>query len=134
MKRFSMSLHYSKEEVDDVFDQGNELTNMGYAYMDQGKFDLANQSFQKALTLAKSIEAKGDIHNALRVLARLSSQANDPDSANEYATQALRESGTRSDQLYPRLIQAEVAAHRGDVMTAEKTFREIERDPTCPCF
>ena len=55
----------------DFSDQENELTNIGYIYMDQHKFDLASQSFQRALQIANDIKAKQDTYNTLRVLARL---------------------------------------------------------------
>ena len=36
----------------------NQLTNIGYIYMDQHKFGLAEASFQQALALAKGINSK----------------------------------------------------------------------------
>ena len=132
--RLALESEKAFAELEDVFDQGNELTNIGYVYMDQGKFDLAAQSFEKALLLARGIKAKGDIHNALRVLARLSLQTGDLNKASEYAEQALQESEMRSDQLYPLLIQGEIAGRRGDVAVAEETFHEIEQDAACPVF
>jgi len=91
-------------QLGDVFDQENELTNLGYIYMDQRQFDLAAQNFQQALKLAEGIKAKEDIYNALRVLARLELQVGDPDKASQYADRALsiaRESGNHADELYP---------------------------------
>jgi CHAT domain-containing protein/uncharacterized protein HemY len=124
-------------QLKDFSDQENELTNIGYIYMDSHKFDLAAQSFQKALDIAKDINAKQDVYNALRVLARLALQMGDANKANDYAEQAreiARESGNHLDELYPMLVQGQVAAQRGDVAKAQQTFGAIEHDPTCPVF
>jgi CHAT domain-containing protein len=119
----------------DISDQENELTNIGYIYMDSRKFDLAAQSFQRALEIARNIKAKQDIYNALRVLARLALQVGDPDEANDYAAQALKiahESANRVDDLYPLLVQGQVAARRGDAVKARQIFETVEQDKVCP--
>ena len=124
-------------QLGDIFDQENELTNIGYIYMDSRKFDLATQSFQRALGLAEGIKAKQDIYNTLRVLARLALQTGDVEKASQYAERALaiaRESGNHVDELYPMLVQGQVAARRGDAAAAENKFHEVEQDKTCPVF
>jgi CHAT domain-containing protein/Tfp pilus assembly protein PilF len=124
-------------QLGDVSDQENELTNIGYIYMDSGRFDLAAQSFQQALRLADGIQAKEDIYNALRVLARLSLETGDLTNASQYAQRALesaRESGNHVDELYPVLVQGQVAARRGDPTEAENKFHAVETDETCPVF
>ncbi len=124
-------------QLGDIWNQENELTNIGYIYMDERKFDLAAQSFQRALGLAQGINAKEDIYNALRVLARLSLQTGDLATAGQYAQQALeiaRQDGNHLDELYPMLVQGQIAARRGDVRSAESTFHEVERDKRCPVF
>jgi len=134
---FSVEAEKAAVEAADVFDQENLLTNIGYIYMDQQKADLAAQSFQRALNLAESIKAKGDIYNALRVLARLALQTGNPDNANDYAEQALNiahETANRVDDLYPMLVQGQVAAKRGDAVKARQIFEAVERDKVCPVF
>jgi CHAT domain-containing protein/Tfp pilus assembly protein PilF len=124
-------------ELGDVFDQENELTNIGYIHMDSRKFDLAARTFQRALGLAEGIKAKQDIYNALRVLARLALQTGDLVNAGQYADQALekaRKSGNHVDELYPILVQGQVAARRGDTAAAESKFHEVEQDKVCPVF
>jgi CHAT domain-containing protein len=121
----------------DVRDQENELTNIGYIYMDERKFDLAAHSFQQALGLAQGINAKEDIYNALRALARLSLQTGDLANASQYAQRAVeiaRQDGNHFDELYPMLVQGQIAARRGDREAAESTFHEVERDKICPVF
>ena len=124
-------------QLEDVWNQENELTNIGYIYMDERKFDLAAQSFQRALGLAQGINAKEDIYNALRVLARLSFETGDLANAGQYAQQALdiaRQDGNHLDELYPMLIRGQIAARRGDLAASESTFHQVERDKMCPVF
>ena len=124
-------------QLRDVSDQENELTNIGYIYMDQRKFDLAAQSFQRALELAKGINARQDVYNVLRVLARLAMQQADSGQASDYASQAFaiaHESGNHLDELYPTLVQGQVAALRGDPAKAEQIFQAVAEDKLCPVF
>jgi CHAT domain-containing protein len=136
-KALDLSLQSESQaaELGDIFAQENEITNVGYIYMDEGKLDLAAQSFQHALKLAEGIKAKEDIYNALRVLARLAVRSNDLDKARQYVEAALKnaqESGNHADELYPRLVQGQIAAGQGDSQTAQRVFKEIAADRTCP--
>ncbi len=138
-KALTISLEAERAAIqfDDVFDRENLLTNLGYIYMDQRKFDLASQSFQHALELARGIKAKQDTYNTLRVLARLNLQTGDLNDANDYAEKALdiaHQSGNHPDELYPMLVQGQVAAQRGDAAKAEQTFDAVQHDPACPVF
>ena len=122
-------------QLGDVADQENELTNMGYIFMDSHQFDRAEQSFQEALRLAEGIKAKQDIYNTLRVLARLAVQVDDLPRASQYAQRALemaRESGNRVDELYPMLVEGQLSARRGDIAGAEGVLRTVEGDKVCP--
>jgi CHAT domain-containing protein len=124
-------------QLGDVWSQANELTNIGYTYMDQRNSDRAEQSFQQALALAQAIEAKKYVYNALRALARLALQKNDLVNASQYAQQAVeiaRQDGNHLDELYPMLVQGQIAARRGDLAGAKGTFHEVERDKICPIF
>src|SRR6202521_209692 len=61
----------------------------------------------------------------------------DPGKGSQYAERALaiaRESGNHPDELYPMLVQGQVAAGRGDTAAAENKFHEIEQDKVCPVF
>jgi CHAT domain-containing protein len=138
-KALDLSLEAEKkaDKLGDVFEQENELTNIGYIYMDSRKFDMAAQSFQRALSLAEGIKAKQDTYNALRVLARLYLETGDLANASQYADQALaiaRQSENHVDELFPVLVQGQVAARRGDAAAAESVFHQIERDQSCPTF
>jgi tetratricopeptide (TPR) repeat protein len=136
-KALEMSLESEKlaSQLGDVWNQEDELTNIGYIYMDEGRVDLAEGSFHQALDLAQAINAKEDIYNALRVLARLSLQANDLPNATRYAQRALdiaRQDRNRLDELYPLLVQGQIAARRGNTQEAETAFQEVGNDKICP--
>jgi CHAT domain-containing protein len=122
-------------DLGDIFDSENLLTNIGYIYMDQRNFDLAARTFQRALILAKSIQAKQDTYNALRVLAKLAVQTGDPDKADDYAQQALTlAADNQVDKLYPTLVQGQVAAQRRDFAKAALILETVERDSASPVF
>jgi tetratricopeptide (TPR) repeat protein len=71
----------------------------------------------------------------LRVLARLALQQDDLDGANHYAEQALAiAKGNHVDDLYPFLVQGQVAARRGDAIKARQVFESVEQDKLCPVF
>lgn len=122
-------------QLGDIFDEENQLTNIGYIYFDQGRFDLAAQSFQQALQLAVGNTAKQDVYNVLRVLSRLSLQTGDTNKAGQYADQAqqiARESGNHTDELYPMLVRGELAERLGDSVRARQIFDAVEQDRVCP--
>ncbi|HEY7096772.1 MAG TPA: CHAT domain-containing protein [Terriglobales bacterium] len=124
-------------ELGDFSDQENQLTNIGYIQMDGRSFDLARQSFQKALSLAEKIDSKEGIYDALRGLSRLSIQTTDPTAAVAYAERALavaHESGNKVDELYPTLVLGQAAALRGDEVLATRYFSSVEGDDNCPAF
>jgi CHAT domain-containing protein len=135
--QLSLESESTAAKLGDIFDEENELTNIGYIYMDRDELELAAQSFQQALNLAERIKAQRDIYNALRVLARLALRNDDLRDAEQYAGQALgiaRKSGSREDELYPRLIQGQVAAKRGSMQEAQHVFEQVEHSPACPVF
>lgn len=118
-------------------DQGDQLTNIGYVYADRHQFDMAAQSFRQALEFAEGLKAKQHEYNALRVLARLSLQTGDTDGAEQYAERAeqiARESSNHTDELYPMLVQGQVAERRGDAVRARQIFDAVELDQGCPVF
>ncbi len=134
---YLMSAETLATQLHDVSNQENGLTNIGYIYMDQSQFGAAAVSFQRALELAKSIKAQEQVYNALRVLARLALRTGHLDQANDYAERALtiaREGGNHSDELYPALVQGQVAEASGDATTAKKIFESVAHDRGCPFF
>ena len=143
-----LSAEKRASEVEDFVDQGVWLTDAGYVYMDSRQFNLSNSSFRKALAIEQRMESKENIYNALRGLARLSTQQNDPAGAATYAGQALDIAKEKEkqeaknpdhppnhvDELYPTLVLGQVAARRGDPAKAQQIFDSVEHDPDCPIF
>jgi hypothetical protein len=76
-------------------------------------------------------------YNTLRVMARFSMLTGDISKAGQFAQQALeiaRRDGNRCGELYPRLVQAELAVWPGESGDADTTFREIGGATNCPVF
>lgn len=124
-------------ELGNPDDQGAWLMDAGYIYIGAGNVDLAKQSLRQALELERQANSKENIYNALRALARLSLQTGDLADASQYAQQALdiaKQDGNHLDELYPRLVQGQIAARRGDTNAAETTFHQVETDKDCPVF
>ncbi len=124
-------------QLGDVSDQENLLTDIGYIHMDGRRYDLAAAAFHQAMGLASGIDAREDVYNALRALARLYLQTGDLDRAGEYAGQALasaRRDGNPLDELYPKLVAGQIAARRREFSAAEAMFHQVEGDGVCPVF
>jgi len=124
-------------ELGDFVDQGAWLTDAGYVYMGARKYRLAEQSFLRALELEQRVNSQEEIYNVQRALARLALETGELERASQHGERALaiaRESGNHVGELYPMLVQGQVAARRGDAAGAESTFRKVERDPSCPVF
>jgi CHAT domain-containing protein len=123
------------EQLGDTFNEENGLTNIGYVYLDERRFELAEAAFSHALAQSRVENRKEHMLNALRVLARLSLQMGDAVKASEYAAEALkiaRESGNHADEIYPTLVQGQIAARRGDAGKAGQIFQAVEGDSVCP--
>src|SRR5208282_5159111 len=52
----------------------------------------------------------------------------------EQALQIARATGNHVDELYPMLVEGQVAARRGDAVNAQQIFDDVESDPACPVF
>ncbi len=114
-----------------VFDQLSWITNSGYVYADRRDFLLARQSYMQARDLAKQIDSKEDIYNALRALALVSVESGDLNEAGKYADDAMARAqadNNRQDELYPLLVKGLIAARTSDDTEAERIFREVEQD------
>jgi CHAT domain-containing protein/Tfp pilus assembly protein PilF len=124
------------EKLGDTTDQVTWLQAIGYIYLDAHSFDASEESYRKALNLAQHTNRE-DVINSLIALAFVCEQTNKLDDARHYADEALakaREDKNGRDQVYPRLVQARVAARQHDTSAAETAFREVARSPDCPVF
>jgi CHAT domain-containing protein len=118
--------------VGSIGDEIGWLTNSGYVYVDQGKLDVAEGLYGKALKLATQISSKEDILNAQISLAFVSVLMGKLDLARQYSEQAIasaRVDGNRLDELYPLLTMGQVAAREGNAQQAEQVFSEVANDP-----
>ncbi|HXM62275.1 MAG TPA: CHAT domain-containing protein [Terriglobales bacterium] len=125
------------EKLGDTSDQVKWLTNAGYIDLDAAKFTIAEQSFQQSLKLAKQINSREDIINSLIALAFVSELTAKLEDAKRYADEALsmaRADGNKRDEVYPRLVQGQVAAQEHDAAAAETTFREVAQSADSPVF
>ncbi len=124
-------------ELGDLVDQGAWLTDIGYVYLGTHNSDLAERSFLQSLKTEQQVNSREEIYNVQRALARLAVQTGDLERASSYATQAFsiaHESNNHLNELYPKLVEGQVAARRGDARQARGIFIAVERDPACPDF
>jgi CHAT domain-containing protein/Flp pilus assembly protein TadD len=107
------------------------LSTAGYVYRDSGDWSRAAQAYRQALGLARQIDSKEDIVNALQDLARVSVLSGNLDEAD--ATIAQLTSMERADGIDPsatlRLTMGELAAARGQLAQAETYFHSVQNDP-----
>jgi CHAT domain-containing protein len=122
----------SAHELGARADEVRWLTTSGYVYVDQGKFDVAQDLYRKGLDLATQIDSKEDILNAQISLAFVSVLTGKLDLARRYSEQAIASAsadGNRIDELYPLLTKGQVAARQGDPQQAEQILSEVASDP-----
>jgi CHAT domain-containing protein len=103
----------------------------GRVYADLHQNRDAARSYQKALDLAEESHARDEIYTTLREMAFLALQSSNIDDAARYADRSLqfaKVSGDRADQLYPLLVQGQVAARHGDSTGAQKLFQQVDMD------
>ncbi len=124
------------EKLGDLTDQATWLQAIGYIYLDAGKLDAAEESYQRALALAQHT-TREDVIDSLTALAFVSEQTGKLDDATHYANEALakaREDKHGREQVYPLLVQGRVAARLHDSATAESAFREVAQSQDSPVF
>ena len=106
------------------------LSDAGYIDRDSGDWPRAAQAYRQALGLARQINSKEDIVNALQDLARVSVLSGNLDEAE--ATIAQLTSMERADGIGPsatlRLTMGELAAARGQSAQAEAYFHSVQND------
>ena len=115
-----------------VASQVGWLATTGYIYLDAKQFAVAENYYRQSLDLARKIDSKEDILNALLSLAFVTVQTGQLDLARKYSDEAIalaRADGNRVDELYPMLVKGQVALHSGDPAQAEGIFHEIAIDP-----
>ena len=124
-------------KLGDNYGQENALTDIGYIEMDAHRFEDAKSSLQRALSLAQSEQNEEHIYNVLRVLARFEMINGKLADASDFAAKArdvARRGHNPLDELYPDLVEGQIAAARGETADAEQKLRFVEQYPGAPTF
>jgi CHAT domain-containing protein len=110
------------------------ISNVGYVYHDTGDFPHATQSYLRALYLARQINSKEDIVNALEDLAQVSVETGKLDEASNYLAQLVPMESPDNLRLDAqiRLTLGMLAAARLQNQQAEVFFRAVQNDPASP--
>jgi len=125
------------ETLADGIDESRWLQTLGYLYLDNGKPDAAQTSFQQSLAKAEQVRSREHIINSLIALAFVSEQTGKIDDATRFASEALsmaRADGNKRDETYPRLVQGRIAARSHDFASAETAFNEVASSNDSPVF
>ena len=110
----------------------NWLSTAGMVYQQKEDYSRASESFRKTLILAREINSKTDIVNALEDLAHVSIDAGRLDSAEAYLQQLeplVQPDGNRLDALDVIFAKGRIAAAQRRAANAESLFRVVEQDP-----
>ncbi|MFY9853953.1 MAG: tetratricopeptide repeat protein, partial [Terracidiphilus sp.] len=118
----------------DIRDELKWTSTAGYVYHDSGDLTRAAQSYRQALTLARQINSKEDIVNALGDLAQVSVDIGKLDDASAYLDQETPMVGAGSKLLIANMkfTQGTLAAARHQDQQAETIFRAIQKDTANP--
>jgi len=110
------------------------ISNAGAVYHDQGDSTRAAQSYRQTLDLARQIESKEDIANALEDLAQVSVETGKLDEASVYLDQVTPMESAGGNRLISNvmLTQGMLAAARRQDQQAETLFRAIQNNPESP--
>ena len=110
------------------------ITTAGNVYQDSGDLARAAQSYRQALDLAKQIDSKEEIANALEELAQVSVDTGKLDEASAYLDQvsSMQQPGENQLNAYVMLTQGELAAARRQDQQAETLLRAVQDNPANP--
>jgi CHAT domain-containing protein len=118
--------------IGSLVDEIRWLTTSGYVYLDQLDYRVAEENYRQALDLARKVDSKEQISDAITSLAVVTARVGEYDAASVYSDEAIamaRANNNRVDELYPLFTKGQVAAQRGDLEQGEKIFSEIVADP-----
>ncbi len=122
-------------QLGDVIDELTWARGAGRVYADLHRTEEATQAYKKALDLAEQSNAKDDVYGAELAMSWLALQNAKIDDATQDADRALeiaKASGKHVDELYPTLVQGQIAARRGDAPQAQSILQNVESDADCP--
>ncbi|MFZ0272828.1 MAG: CHAT domain-containing protein [Acidobacteriaceae bacterium] len=108
------------------------LTTTGYVLQDSGDWAAAEDSYRRALGLARHMGSSDDIINSLESLAHISIALGRVEEAEGYLRQLdpmIRANDNRLDALDVMLARGRIAAVRRQDQVAESLFHQVEADP-----
>jgi CHAT domain-containing protein len=110
------------------------LSTAGYVYRDSLDLERATEAYRQALYLARQIDSKEDIVNALEDLAQLSVLNGRLEDASAYIARVTPLEGAGGSQLSANLLLTEgmLAAAKRQDSKAESDFRAIQDDSASP--
>jgi CHAT domain-containing protein len=128
---FNKAVRAATELGDDLHRLRWQVTS-AYVRLNHQDYAPAEQAYVEALRIARRIDSKEDIVNALLSLGLVSQRVGKLSEAADYSDSAIamaRADGNRLDELYPLLVKGQVAAQLHDTAKAESIFREVANDP-----
>lgn len=124
----------SAERIGNVRYQLKWLSTAGYIYLDGEDFERAEGDYRRALYLARQIDSKEDVENALIDLAQVSVLNGQLGEAQRYIDQAGPMGAGGGNRLSAEigLIKGMLSVERHENAQAESAFRALQDDPVCP--
>jgi CHAT domain-containing protein/tetratricopeptide (TPR) repeat protein len=118
----------------DIRDELRWISTAGYVYHDTGDSNQATQCYRHALYLARQIDNKEGIVNALEDLAQVSVETGKLDEASAYIDQVTSMESADGKRLSVNIMltQGMLAAARRQDQQAETLFRTVQNDPAGP--
>ncbi len=110
------------------------LSTAGYIYQDSGDYTQASESFRQSLYLARKIDSREDIVNALEDLARVSVLSGRLEEADNYIGQLTKSEnvGGEPKSANLSLTQCMLKEARHELPTAESCFHALQNNSAAP--
>jgi CHAT domain-containing protein len=125
-----LNAEQSAAALGSVSSELNWMLTAGYVYRDNDDLARATESYRRALALARQIDSKEDIVNALEDLAEISVEAGKLDEADAYIAQLTPMETANGDHLSANdlLTRGKLAAARKQDTQAESLFKQVQND------
>ena len=129
-----LAAEQSAADLGDIRYELKWITAVGYVYRDTDDLTRATQSYRQAFDLAKQLDSKEDIVNALEDLAQVSVDSGKLEDAKSSLDQVTPMELTGEHRLSANVLltQGMLAAARREDAEAEQLFRQVQADTTSP--
>jgi len=110
------------------------VSTAGYIYQDAGDYTQASQSFRQALYLARKIDSKEDIVNALEDLAQVSVRNGNLQDADNYISELTKSEivGGERQSADLSMTSCMLKEARHELSTAESCFHLLQNNSAAP--